>query len=156
MPDCRFQPQLHAYHDGQLQAAHRDSLDRHLPGCSPCATELSRLQALSSLFAAAPRAKLAQIAVHRLRRNVEAAMQRSVLRAARLLGAIAACVVLAGTLRLMTAPKPPAAAPPWIGVTPVEYTDAVSDNTPIDAGTPAARWYLADASSHGSGLDEMP
>jgi len=145
--------QLQAYHDGELAAVEREAFERHLAACEPCNAELGRLRALSGFFAATARPRLSQIAAHRVQRRVEEMMQRGVLRVARILAAVAACVVLGGSLRLMQQmKKAPEAAPPWVdvGVDVASASDA--DSNSRDAGTPAARWYLADA-SHGSGLD---
>lgn len=143
--------QLQAYHDGQLAVGEREAFERHLAACGMCTDELARLRAMSRLFADAPRPRLSQIAAHRLQKRVEGTMQRGALQLARFLGAAAACVVLAGSLRLMQIKQAPQAAPPWVDVASVTDVDSASH----DAGTPAARWYLADA-SHGSGFDNMP
>lgn len=151
MIDCPSQQQLEAYHDGHLDAAARDRIESHLAECEPCRSFLVHLRAISRLFATAPRARLSHIAAHRLQQNVEAAMQSGVVRWARVLGAVAACIVLGGSLRLMTMKKAPEAAPPWVEVTGAVDADAIGR----DGGTPAAQWYLADA-SHVSSYEDTP
>ena len=148
---CPQHEQLQAYHDGELAPALREAFERHLVSCDPCSSELLRLRALSRLFAGGARPRLSKIAAWRVRRGVDQAMQRGVLRLARILGAAAACVVLGGSLRLMQQmKKAPEMAPPWVDV--ASAIDA--DSSSRDAGTPAARWYLADA-SHGSSFDNV-
>jgi anti-sigma factor RsiW len=56
---------LEAYHDGELDAARRDRVAAHLPGCAECRRELEALQALSRALASddLPQASLASPAV---------------------------------------------------------------------------------------------
>jgi anti-sigma factor RsiW len=141
--DCRFAADVAAYHDGQLDAARRQAFAAHLDSCPVCRAELAELASLSGFFASAPRPRLSPIDVHRLQVNVLRRAPSDILRLARVLSGIAACIVVGGSIELArsnSAPAvAPALAPPW-----AEVTSSVSDLR--DAATPAAQWYLADAS----------
>jgi anti-sigma factor RsiW len=144
---CDRTAQLHAYHDGQLDAAASAEMERHLAACGECAEALAELRATSALFAATPRPRLSQMSQHRLHRHVEAAIERGLVRFAWSLSGAAAAVLLVGSIWLSHTKEPPQAAPPWV--------EAVAFAHPIDTGvqTPAAQWYLADASTRS---DDLP
>ena len=76
--------------------------------------------------------------------------QGNVLRLARVLSAVAACILVAGSIQLIrskVATVPVAAPnPPWVEAT-------LPGGDLRGTGTPAAQWYLADA-THGS--EEIP
>lgn len=146
MATCPFGEHLSAYHDGQLDERQRSEIERHLPNCPSCSAELGQLRDLSAMFASAPRARLSQIAMHRLHARVEEAMDEPLLRFVRVLSAIAACVLVAGSMWLVrmrdvrTVENTTPAAPPWADV-------GVASDSPSGAySTPAAAWYLADDS----------
>ncbi len=152
MASCPTSQQLSAYHDGELDEALRLEIQRHLPVCPACSTELARLGALSTLVAEYPAAKLSQIGLHRLHRRVEQAMEEGLMRFVRVLNTVAACVLIAGSAFLVmrsrqdrTVENTTPAAPPWVGVDVAE----ASDSSTGASTTPAAMWYLTDDSSRG-------
>jgi anti-sigma factor RsiW len=156
MATCPTSQQLSAFHDGELDQATAAEIQRHLPHCPACSAELARLSAISALFAEAPVAKLSQIGLHRLHRRVESAMEEGLMRIVRVLNAVAACVLIAGSAFLMvrarqdrTVENTTPVAPPWVGVDVAEASDSSTGVT----ATPAAMWYLADDSSRG---DDSP
>jgi anti-sigma factor RsiW len=156
MATCPTSQLLSAYHDGELDQALRLEIERHLPECPACRAEIARLEAMSALFAQAPAAKLSQIGLHRLHRQVDEAMEEWLIRFVRVLNTVAACVLIAGSAFLMvraredrTVENTTPAAPPWVGVDVAE----ASDTSTGAATTPAAMWYLADDSSRG---DDSP
>jgi hypothetical protein len=108
------------------------------------------LARLTKFLASSARPRLSQIDVFRLQSNVLRRAQGNVLRLARVLSAVAACIVVVGSIQLarssMATVPVPATNPPW-----VEVTAPAGDLR--GATTPAAQWYLADA-SHGS--EEAP
>jgi anti-sigma factor RsiW len=145
MATCPFNEQLGAYHDGELDADRRAALDRHLPQCPACRAELVELAALSRLLAEAPQPRLSQMSMYRLHRAADAVMEDRLLRTARRLSAVAACaLVVCGALLMLTnETRPtPAAPPPWVDV-----PAWAGESSSLAANTPAAAWYLADASN---------
>jgi anti-sigma factor RsiW len=56
MTDCPFQPQLDAYHDGELAPQAAQRLEEHLDACPACMAELREMRDLSARirFAAGP------------------------------------------------------------------------------------------------------
>jgi anti-sigma factor RsiW len=153
MNTCPFSEQLEAFYDGELDQSRRGEIERHLPQCPSCAAEARRLEAMSRLLASWPGPKLSQIGLYRLHSRVDQAMEEGVLRFARLLSAIAACVLVAGSVWLVkarddrTVEIATPVAPPWADV-------VVASDSPTGAySTPAAAWYLADDSARN---DESP
>jgi anti-sigma factor RsiW len=153
--NCPTSQQLSAFHDGEIDPLGRAQIERHLLDCASCAAELERLRAISRLLETAPAQRLSQIGLHRLHRRVDQVMEEGLLRFVRVLNAIAASVLIAGSAWLMvktheteTASSVPA-APPWVGVDVAETSDSVSGT----ASTPAAAWYLAEDSNRG---DDSP
>jgi|SRR5580658_3055705 anti-sigma factor RsiW len=147
MADCEFENLLTAYHDGALDAARRAEVDRHIQGCPACAAELAQLRSLSQLIESnvslAP--GLSQIARHRLHNRLDAAMDEGILRAARIVSAIAACILAGSSIWLMRAREISATPPPWVDV--AAQADTSSAMATPEASTPAAVWYLASASN---------
>ena len=53
--DCQsVQPQLSAYHDGELSAAQSEAITKHIESCSACSSELSAIKSLGSVFDQTP------------------------------------------------------------------------------------------------------
>ena len=149
---CSEQSRLGAYHDGELSAADREAVAAHLATCAACTAELAVLVRQSQQFRSMSLPRLSQLAAARLHASIdrsiglanERAAELGMLRIARTLASIAACVLVAGTVWLSVGPErvSPKAAPPWTGVALNSETESVSQ----DITTPAAQWYLADAS----------
>ena len=116
--------------------------------CPACIAELASLARQSQQFQAMSFPRLSQMAAARLHasidRSIALANEQGMLRIARTLASMAACVLVAGTVWLSVRPErtSPKVAPPWTGVAINTETEAVSQ----DITTPAAQWYLADAS----------
>jgi anti-sigma factor RsiW len=153
MADCEFKNLLMAYHDGALDEARRAEIERHLPQCLQCASELAQLRSLSNLIESSVTVPtgLSQIARHRLHQRLDAAMDEGVLRAARIVSAIAACVLAGSSVWLMRTRELSPAPPPWVEV--ATQTDTASAVATPESSTPAAVWYLASASNRS---DESP
>ena len=99
--DCPFQPQLDAYHDGELASDARLRVERHLATCPACATDLADLRELSTgITTAADRpAPITSAESHRLHDAVDHAEDDApyslpFLRTAGLLTALAASVLI--------------------------------------------------------------
>ncbi|CAN5423385.1 hypothetical protein BH10PLA1_BH10PLA1_14070 [soil metagenome] len=146
---CDQTAQLQAYHDGELPAGERAAIEQHLPTCAACTAEFAQLRAISAAFANEPRSKISQIARHRLHNRVDEAMERGLVRIAWSLSGVAAAVLIGGSVWLlqMKDQSQPVAAPPW-----VEAAASARANGDV-AVTPAAQWYLVDASSR---AEELP
>jgi anti-sigma factor RsiW len=146
MASCPLDNHLQAYFDGELDESRRSELELHLRDCPSCTAELARLQAISRMIASAPSPRLSQIGLYRLHNQLDQAMEEGVLRIVRVLSAIAACVLVAGSAWLVKVRDDRAVesatpvAPPWADV--VEASDSPSGAY----STPAAAWYLADDS----------
>jgi anti-sigma factor RsiW len=153
MNTCAFNTNLHAYHDGELAGEELALFEQHLNTCDACSQQLRQLQAMSDLFAAAPQVTLSQIAMHRLHRRIDAGADQGLLRLGWTMSAIAASLLLVASVWLTRMSNPtttPEAAPPWVGVPVVAQTDPAYREI---AATPAAQWYLADASTRS---DDIP
>jgi anti-sigma factor RsiW len=156
MSDCQLTQQVAAYHDGELDAGRRGEMDRHLAQCPACAAELRQLRSMSRWFADAESPRLSQISVQRMHRRVEAAVDEPLVRTARILSALAAAVLIVGSIWLARVGGMGAArsaqvssTPPWAGIP----ASADAEMTTVAANTPAAQWYLADNSSR---AEELP
>jgi len=93
--NCERSNQVHRYHDGELPAAERVSLEAHLRDCGACRELLSDLVRLSAgLGRAALRRPSAQ-ALRRMQHSWKAARDRGVIRLAGWLTAAAAALLMA-------------------------------------------------------------
>lgn len=152
MISCPQSNRLSAYHDGELDAEARASVEAHLAQCPACAAELADMAAMSNLFATAQRPGLSQIAAYRLGNRVRELFSDDMLRVARRLRAIAACVLVVCSIWLLrssnsrpSVTQVAPSTPPWIDVAVATSAETNS----LDATTPAAAWYVADFSSRG-------
>ena len=125
-------------------------MEKHLLTCPACSAELADLRELSAVFSGAETPRLSQIGRARLHRNLDAVLERGLVRFAWSLSGIAAAVLLAGSVWLSQVNEPvqAAAAPPWVDA--VVYAHPLGNR----AETPAAQWYLADATQRN--IDENP
>ena len=154
---CPTGEELSAYHDGRMSGDRLGLLQRHIAECEPCALELSRLAALSSLFANSVGPRLSQMSRHRLHNKIDQTMERGLIRFGWSISGIAASILLVSSVWLMhvgtanvgIAKATTESAPPWLGVAVSTDADSVVQN----ASTPAAALYLADASAGSSGAD---
>jgi anti-sigma factor RsiW len=147
--DCEFSKQLGPYVDGELGAARATQVEAHLLGCPMCARELRELRGLRAVFAATQFPSLSAAGMARVRQRAAAlaeAPDQRLLRIARLLSGVAACLLIAGTLRLSTAGGQPVKAASWERRALMIPTAAPAD--PSDVANP--EWVLADLSGkHG-------
>jgi len=157
---CNFGHRLSAYHDGELDAAARAEFDRHIDQCPECALDLAEMASLSRMLMDNSPPRLSQIGLHRLHNRVDVVVRADVLRTARMLQAVAACVLVGASILMMrlpgttitgveTAQVQPQSPPPWVDLA----VNVTVETTQIDATTPAAAWYLADISSRS---DDLP
>jgi anti-sigma factor RsiW len=144
MNSCPFHDWIGAYHDGELDESRRAQMDQHLEACPPCAAELAELKKLSGLFVETELPRLSPMAMRRLHRRLDAAADEGVIRLARVASALAACILVAAAVALMRLQpsQTPAAEPPWVGI-----ASTGTDSTSVEAATPAAAWYLSNATA---------
>ncbi|MGD1001538.1 MAG: zf-HC2 domain-containing protein [Candidatus Brocadiia bacterium] len=132
MTDCEYQVKVHAYHDGELPPADRQSFEVHLKACPACARELERLRRMSDLFASARLPELSPAAFQRLHRSKIVVLQPALVRTSEFFAAAAAAILLVCGAWLWRASTPQelAGMPAWQEV-PVTYqVDASTDNDP--------------------------
>ncbi len=143
MADCEYQVKIHAYHDGELPPADRESAEVHLRACPACARELERLRRMSEFFASARLPELSPEALQRLHRGRIVALEPALVHTSEFFAAAAAAIMLvcAAWLWRASAPQELAAMPSWQEV-PVTYqVDASTDNDP---GAHVAQIILAE------------
>jgi anti-sigma factor RsiW len=145
---CDFTQHLSAYHDGELPPELHSTIESHIATCPSCSAELTNLASTSRLFAAAQRPHLSDFSKFRIRHEAEALVRTDILKFVRTVRAIAACILVGASVWLWgtseASPAPEVVAPP----PQVDMAVAASEETQsLDASTPAAAWYLADASS---------
>jgi anti-sigma factor RsiW len=155
---CPFSEKLSLFHDGELDSAAHAETERHLASCGECAAELAGIREMSRLMFENPAPRLSQMGLHRIHRRTDLLLQAPVLRMARTLRAIAACVLIAGSGWLVFAPAAPSPAqpespaetgdmqapPPWLDVA----ATVTAESGQMEATSPAAAWYLADVSGN--------
>src|SRR3954470_21939489 len=96
---CNEIQNLDAYADGELPADERSRIEQHLAICAACARELARLRKLSAIIGAY-RPVLSSEALERIHNAVGQTWDVGILRIARRISAVAAAVVVAGSLYL--------------------------------------------------------
>lgn len=143
MHNCLSEQKLSAYHDGEIVADERAVLESHVAECAECRERLTQLRAISSLFDDAGRPGLSQISLRRLHHRLESLTDRGLIRLGWTLSGVAASLLVAGSVWLTRMQSLPPSPPPWVNVSLAMDTDAGG----TDAASPAAQWYLADAST---------
>jgi hypothetical protein len=164
MEDCSYSSLASGYHDGELREPGLSEFRAHLVDCGPCSSELAVLRGISAGLArgAGDVPGMSPMAMARLQKAVSGGFYREaldggLLRIAWTLSGIAAAILLAGTAWLAEVKSAPEAAPPWVSVavnTEVEgaTVDGGAANEASSVATPAAAWYLADATGRNDGL----
>lgn len=146
---CNENQYLEAYLDGELPAADRRRVEQHIAICDACTRELARLRRLSGMFASY-RPTLSADALSRIHDAVgETTWDLGIIRLSRRISAVAAAVVLAGSLYLTFFQAEQATA------VPVWEQAAVSRPTPADVQTSEqvgdqaqlAEWIVSDLGS---------
>jgi anti-sigma factor RsiW len=140
---------LGAYHDGELDLAQRREVDTHMRDCQACREELSRLTRLSAMLRGAgdELPGLSQIGRERLvqtyRRDLEAGLRRL----AQGISAVAACILVAGTVWVTTHQQ--ALALGGADTAPLDLVLLTAANPPADGNAQLAEWILSDLSGEG-------
>jgi anti-sigma factor RsiW len=102
METCSHSLQLSAYHDGELSPPQREQFERHLAGCPACADELEQFRRLSALLDAAPRPRLGDDSRRELYALAPQVEEAGFLRIAKWTTALAASVMLAASVWVMS------------------------------------------------------
>lgn len=102
METCSYSLQLSAYHDGELPSQQRDALERHVADCAACAAELEQYRRLSALLAAAPLPRLGDESRQELYALAPQVEEAGYLRIAKWTTAMAASVMLAASVWVMS------------------------------------------------------
>jgi anti-sigma factor RsiW len=95
---CDKAAQLHAYHDGELDAADARMLEAHLDRCAECSRLLEELRRLSAAIGRSPLPQMPDRAISRFYGSWNAARDRGALRAAGWLTAVAASLLVGAIL----------------------------------------------------------
>ena len=115
MNRCKFDEQVGAYLDGELDAPRRAALEAHLPGCASCSQELADHRSLKQLFQTAASGEgsfaFPDLVRRRLHDHVDSLGDLGLLRIGRTLGGIAACVLVGASLWLTSASRRPVERP---------------------------------------------
>jgi anti-sigma factor RsiW len=147
---CNRTAQVHRYHDGELVAAERQSVEVHLRDCSECRATLAEFRGLSELLASVPRRDMPAGLMGRLLRSRTASLEQGVLRAAAWMTA-AAAAVLFGTLLTWPADSVTVATRPPVWQTAAVMSPAdVRDDTNADQIV-MAQWMADELSSGAKG-----
>jgi anti-sigma factor RsiW len=93
---CDRSAQVHAFHDGELDAAAARAVEAHLAECPPCASLLDELRRLTRMIGGAPFSAMPERAVSRFYGSWDAARDRGALRTVSWLTAAAAAVLAVG------------------------------------------------------------
>jgi anti-sigma factor RsiW len=147
MNSCAFLARIGAYDDGEAGAQERRRIEAHLAVCPACRAELLSLRALSKRLAAATGPALATEALGALHARLDLQFSRPLLRTARTLLALAACLLVACTLwawQVRSASAGPAAAWEDLAVNP--QPDAAAGANPQVA---MATWIVQDLNAGG-------
>lgn len=102
METCSYGLQLSAYHDCELSPARHEAMERHIASCPSCAAELEQYRRLSALLAASPRPRLTGQSRQELYSLAPQVEEAGYLRIAKWTTAMAASVMLAASLLVMS------------------------------------------------------
>ncbi len=141
--NCDQASQIHRYHDGELSAAQRASVEAHLGRCAECRGLLADLRRLSFAIGHARMRPLSAQTAGRLQQSWKIARDRGVIRLAEWLTAAAAAVLITVLLTKPGSQRGDLAGQPavWEMVATTPPTDAQEDSGADVAGM--AQW-MAD------------
>jgi len=94
--ECEKSAQVHAYHDGELDAVAARAVEAHVAECPPCAGLLDELRRLSRMIGGAPFRAMPDRAISRFHGSWNVARDRGALRTVSWLTAAAAAVLAIG------------------------------------------------------------
>jgi anti-sigma factor RsiW len=142
MSACDFLTRIGAYYDGAVGIEEQRQIEAHLDTCPQCRQELASLQALSNRLATARGPKLSTEMIGRLRDSIDAQSSRGLMRTARTLLALAACLLLACTIWAWSAGSSAAEpAPAWETAAINPQPDTTASTNPQVA---MATWIVQD------------
>ena len=95
---CDRAGEVHAYHDGELDAARAREVEAHLEGCGECRALLEELRGLSRLFAGAEMAAMPRMAMARLEASWYQNSERALLRITSWMTGVAAALLVGAVM----------------------------------------------------------
>lgn len=94
MSACQYKSRLDAFHDGQLDPEQSREVSHHVAGCAQCAQDLANLRTLSEALSQVRFGDISQIELARLHKKLDSGTDRSLLRLAGGLTAVAASILI--------------------------------------------------------------
>ncbi len=134
--------QVHAYHDGELDAARRNELEAHLRECMACAELLADLRRMSMAMSHAALPAMPDAAMKRFAGVWQKANDRAILRIATWFTAAAASLLF-GALFLWPKSQPTMASRPAVWDTVAVMPPASGDSSEL---VQVAQWIAEDLS----------
>ncbi len=147
MSECEHSSRLSAYHDGELPAAGRAELERHLGECPRCAAELEAIRKLSRLLGTALPEEMPAALPARLHRAIDRLPSpKSIIRLAEALAAVAAGILLTCILALSWQ-SPTSASPDIPPAWEIEAAVGPADEASADSSEQSlVSWIVLDLS----------
>lgn len=150
MASCDWTTSLSAYHDGELSAVDSARIEEHLATCQECRRELGQYRRLSLMLGKADIPELSSASLANMKRRIDWEGNLVIYRLARRMTGVAAAVLLAGTVWMVTASSSGASAAPspmndWEAAAVSPNTDTVQQNS---SDVQLAEFIETDLSSH--------
>jgi anti-sigma factor RsiW len=125
MSDCNENVRLDAYHDGELSPDEAHRVEAHVGQCAACAADLRQRRRLSALLggAGADIPDLRPIKLAQVHRTIDAEGNPVILRLVRRMTSVAAAVLVAGTVWLVSTSGSGTAAPVGVSSDAVTVAD---------------------------------
>ena len=94
MSGCQHHSRIAAFHDGELDAASMEEMERHLAGCNDCTRELAGLREVSRAMSRFDPGEITPIELARLHRELDHADDSNLIRFSTVLATMAASVLI--------------------------------------------------------------
>jgi anti-sigma factor RsiW len=146
---CEKIAEVHAYHDGELDAERRLAMDAHLAVCAECRALLAELEGLSAMLAEAPLSEMPQRAASRFHGSWYEARDRGMVRVASWMTGVAAMLLVGALLARPSAPAAqPVKAAPWeqLAIAPTAAAEVHGESGATSELVQVAQWMADDLS----------
>lgn len=142
---CDFRLRLGAYHDGELSPGAAAQIEKHLPNCDACQSELEALRDLTALAGMIGAGGISPFGLQRIHQAIDAEPRFSILRIASILTGLAASALIIGAAWLWDTPQTQA-TPAKIVIVPQERgQDWMTIATTLEPRPlPRAPWEMRD------------